>query len=113
MWYYGTTFHIAKKVGEDDDNDEKQPTEVEEEEKFFHKNPHTEIDLLTTSFLMGCVCSLIVDGKISGVLTWYRLTPKMVMLLLMTILTRINYFDFFPFLLLILFSAYQTHRTLG
>lgn len=61
--------------------------------KNFHKK--AEIDLLTTSFLMvGCVCSLIVDGKISGVLTWYRLTPKMVMLLLMTILKKINYFDF-------------------
>lgn len=34
---------------------------------------------------MGWVCSLIVDGKISEVLTWNRLTPKMVMLVLVTI----------------------------
>lgn len=45
-----------------------------------------KIDLLTTSFLaVGWVCSLMVDGKISAVLTWNRLTPKMVMLVLVTL----------------------------
>lgn len=45
-------------------------------------NSISKIDLLTTSFLaVSCGCSLIVDGKISAVLTWNKLTPKMVMLL--------------------------------
>lgn len=82
-------FILQNVYGEDDETTTKKNARG----KIFIKKK-TEIDLLTTSFLMvGCVCSLIVDGKISGVLT-YRLTPKMVMLLLMTILKEINYFDF-------------------
>lgn len=85
------TFHIAKKKENRYTVKDDETTTKNTRGKIFikKKTESTEIDLLTTSFLMvGCVCSLIVDGKISGVLTWYRLTPKMVMLLLMTIFKK-------------------------